>query len=124
MYSKAVAALAGFCMLSSASAAAIAKRQSDYKWNVSGLSVNCADNGCSYLFNIEGPKDPEYNTPGFKAQCRAQTGPRDTTYRSCEIGLNDDGGPRPQSVQAYFSLDGTNYYQSELSVQMTFPDPK
>lgn len=122
MYAKAISMLAGLCMLSSASAAAIASRQSDYVWNVTGLAVNCADNGCSYLFNIEGEKQPEHNTPGFKAQCRAQLGPMQSTYRACELGNNDDGGWRPMSVEAYFNLDGTNFYQSELSVQITYPD--
>lgn len=122
MYSKITTALAGICMLSSASAAAIASRQSDYVWNVSGLTVYCADDGCSYLFNIEGPKVSEQNIPGFTAQCRAQVGPMQTTYHPCDIGLNEDGGPRPMSVEAYFNLDGTNFYQSELSVQMTYPD--
>jgi hypothetical protein len=122
MYSKiTAAALAGFCMLSSASP--VSRRQeSNYVWNVSGLSVSCADNGCSYLFNIAGPADPEHNTPAFNAQCRAQVGPQQTTYRACDLGLNADGSWRPAVVEAFFNLDGTNFYQSELSVQITYPD--
>ena len=110
-------------MLSTSSAAALARRQSDYAWDITDLAVSCADStGCTYLFNISGPEDSEHDTPAFNAQCRAQTGPMDSTYRRCEIGLNDDGGPLPTSVEAYFKLDGTNFYESEVSVQMTYPD--
>lgn len=126
MYRSIISSLAYLCILSSASAVAITPRQSDYIWNVNSLTVSCDDNtgGCYYDFDVAGPPDSQHDTPEFTARCTAQVGPLTTTYRDCLISANADESPSPGSVTAYFSLDQTNFYESELSVKITYPDPE